>query len=381
MKFYICLLLLSIVFQPVFAQQTAVPDNALLLDYYQNQHFDLAEDYLKKNYPEPVTDLKILKALAYCAQMGGKLPEAENYYERVYALDSTSTSVLFNLGSINLRRGNELKAENFYKQILRHDSTNFNIYKQLAQIALDKNDIVGRLNNLVKANKINPVDADVAADLSDVLITFKSYEPAEKILDTAINADPENVVLLEGLAKLEYSRQKWSLAANCCEKLISLGDVSAVILTRLGIAYYNLNNYKCAIESFGQIDSLFQTETTCYYTGASYKKLKDYANALLWFQKTIDAGISSNTNVYYTEMADTYETIKNYHKAEFDYKKAIEFKDEALTYYSIANLYDTELKDHKMALLYYKKFLAAKHDEAEKSYIAYAKNRVVVLGK
>jgi len=34
-----------------------------------------------------------------------------------------------------------------------------------------------------------------------------------------------------------------------------------------------------------------------------------------------------------------------------------------------------------MALLYYKKFLAAKHDEAEKNYIAYAKNRVAVLGK
>jgi tetratricopeptide (TPR) repeat protein len=313
--------------------------------------------------------------------MNGELPEAETYYERIYALDSTSTSVLFSLGGINMRRGNEQKAEVFYRQILSHDSTNFSVYKQLAQIAIDKKDIVASLNNLLKANKINPADADVASDLSDLLINFKAYGPAEKVLDTAIDADPENVVLLESLAKLEYSRQKWPLAAYYSEKLLSLCDVSPVILTRLGIAYYNLAEYQCAIESFGQIDNLNQTETTYYYTGSCFKKLKDYPNALLWFQKTIDAGISANTNVYYTEMADTYETIKSYHKAEFDYKKAIEFKDDAITYYSIANLYDTELKDHKMALLYYKKFLAAKPSQTDKNYIAYAKNRIAVLGK
>src|ERR1700744_6757413 len=106
MKYHICFLLVLGTVSPVFAQQTTPADNALLLDYYQTQRFDKAADYLKKTYPEPINAIKILKALAYCSQMDGKLPEAQAYYERVYALDSTSTSILFSLGNINMRRGN-----------------------------------------------------------------------------------------------------------------------------------------------------------------------------------------------------------------------------------------------------------------------------------
>lgn len=381
MKHHILILAFLLISISAFSQQTASPDNAVLLDYYQTQRYDKAADYLKQNYPEPINDIKILKALAYCSQMQGKLPEAEAYYERVYVLDSTSTSVLYSLGSINMARGNEAKAETYYKQILKRDSTNFVIYKQLARICMNRKDIICEMNNLAKANKLNPVDADVASDFSELLINMKLYPSAEKILDTAVAADPESMVLLQSLAKLLYSEKKWAAAANCCEKMIMLGDMSPIVLTRLGIAYFNLNSYQCALETFSQIDNLNQDETVCYYTAASYKKLKDYTNAIKWFQKTIDAGISANTSQYYNSMADTYETVKNYERAAYAYQKSLQFKPDAMTYYSIANMYDAELKNHKMALVYYKKYLAAKPDEDEKAYVAYAQNRVAVLSK
>jgi tetratricopeptide (TPR) repeat protein len=381
MKCYISLLAILLLAMPSFAQQTTSPDNALLLDYYQTQRFDKAAEYLKQTYPEPINDIKILKALAYCEQMQGKLPDAEAYYERVYAIDSTSTSVLYSLGSINMSRGNEVKAETYYREILKHDSTNFIIYKQLARICENRKDIICELNNLAKANKLNPVDADVAADLSGMLISLKQYPPAEKILDTAIKADPENIALLGSLSKLLYMQKKWSDVANCCEHILSLGDAQPVILTRLGISYFNLNEYHCAIEEFSQIDSLNHDETVCYYTAVSYKKLKDYPNAIKWFEKTIDAGISPNTSQYYNSLADTYETIKSYSRAEFAYQKSLQFKPDAMTFYYIANMYDTELKNHKMAVVYYKKYIASKPAEDEKNYVVFAKSRVAMLSK
>jgi len=381
MKCYIICLFLVILATPVLAQQSAQADNALLLDYYQTQRFDKAADYLKKTCPEPISNIKILKALAYCSQMQGKLPEAEAYYERVYALDSTSTSVLYSLGSINMSRGNEAKAEVYYKQILKHDSTNFLVYKQLAHIYHNKADLIHEMNNLAKANQLNPVDADVASDFSDLLINLKLYPSAEKILDTAVKADPENLVLLESLTKLLYMQKKWPEAANCCEKILTLGDQSPIVLTRLGISYFNMNNYQCALETFSQIDALNHDETVCYYTAVSYKKLKDYPDAIKWFQKTIDAGISPNTSQYYNSLADTYETTKNYNRAEFAYQKSLQFKTDAITYYSIANMYDTELKNHKLALVYYRKYLAGKPDADEKNYVVYAKSRVAVLSR
>jgi tetratricopeptide (TPR) repeat protein len=162
------LLLLCIIYlsNPVFGQQNAKADDALLLDYYQSQRFAEAADYLKKIYPEPISDKKVLSGLAYVSQMAGRLPEADNYYQRVYGFDTTNTAVLFNLGSINARRGNNIKALSFYKKILLHDSTNFAVYKQMATLSQIAGNPLDEINYLVKANRLNPGEPDVAYDLS-----------------------------------------------------------------------------------------------------------------------------------------------------------------------------------------------------------------------
>src|SRR5260221_7737110 len=126
MKIFILILITILLNAPAFAQETSKINDALLLEYYQNQRFEDAANYLKTNYPEPVTDIKILSSLAYASAMAGKLPEAEDYYQRIYATDTTNTSILFNLGSINVRRGNSMKAITYYKKILLRDSANFN---------------------------------------------------------------------------------------------------------------------------------------------------------------------------------------------------------------------------------------------------------------
>jgi tetratricopeptide (TPR) repeat protein len=381
MKYYLSLLLFIYSITTAFSQDTAKMNSSILLDYYQAQRFGDAVAYLKKTNPEPVKDIKILKSLAYCSQMDGKLPEAEAYYERVYQMDSTSTSVLFSLGSINLRRGNLQKAEDWYKQIILKDTTNFIVYKQLAVISIDKKNIADELYYLQIANRLNPQDPDIAADLSDFYVNANAYVLADKVLTIAITADPENLLLLESLVKLEYHQKKWPETAANCEKLVQLGDMSGVILTQMGIAYYNLNNYACGIESFSQLTEIEQTETTCYYTAACYKALKQYDKAIIYFQKTINLGISTNTNSYYSELADTYETIRKYKKAEFAYQKALQFNLTPLTYYSLANMYDTEIKSRKLALIYYKKYLATNPPPKQRSYINYAKSRVEILGK
>jgi len=115
------------------AQQAA--NDSLLLDYYQNQRFADAADYLKKIYPEPVTDIKVLAKLAYTSKMASRLPDAENYYQRIYATDTTSLTNLYNMSEIIKRRGNNKKAIVFVKKILLKDTTNFDVYKQLADLS------------------------------------------------------------------------------------------------------------------------------------------------------------------------------------------------------------------------------------------------------
>ncbi|WP_419698911.1 hypothetical protein [Mucilaginibacter sp. NFX135] len=361
-------------------QQPAVNDS-LLVDYYQNQRFAEAADYLKKTYPEPVSNIRVLGKLAYTSQMAGRLPDAEGYYQRIYNTDSTNTVALFSLGAINLRRGNNVKAETYYKMIAQKDSTNFLVYKQLGKIAGDKADFVNMIYYLQKANKLNPAEPDVASDLSDQYVNLKQYPAAEKVLNGAIAGDPENMILLQSLLKLVSSQDKFEETKNTCLKLMDLGNRSGYVLTKLGVAYYNLKNYTCSVETFADISMIEQTETSFYVAALAYKALKDQPKAIQNLDNAIKEGISSNIGDYYAEMADSYEVRKKYQKAVWAYQKALQFSEKPILYYLLASVYDTELKNKSLALKYYKKYTNSKPPEKQQKYVTYSKSRLDELAR
>jgi tetratricopeptide (TPR) repeat protein len=338
-----------------FSQQSSKIDNALLLDYYQNQRFLDASDYLKKTFPEPVTDGKVLAQMAYASQMANRLVDAEGYYQRLYDMDTTSKSSLYSMASINLRRGNMVKAEFYYKKIIQKDSTNYLAYKQLASIASGKNNITAAIVYLQKANRLNSYDADVAADLSDYYINLQQFDLALRVLNKSAENDPEDVVILTSLMKLNAKQKKWPETITVCLKLINLGSDGGDVLTKLGIAYYGMKNYSCGAETMAEITDIEQTESSCYYLSMCYKGLKDNKNAIVWMSKAIDQGISPNISSYYGEIADTHEHMAVYKKAITDYQKGLQFKEDPSIYSALASLYDVQLKDKAMAKLYYKK--------------------------
>ena len=361
------------------AQQVTAANDSLLIDYYQNQRFAEAADYLKKTYPEPVSNIRVLSKLAYTSQMAGRLPDAEGYYQRIYDTDSTNTTALFSLAGINLRRGNNTRAEVYYKILAKKDSTNFLVYKQLGKIAGDKADFGSMIYYLQKANKINPAEPDVASDLSDVYVNLKQYPAAEKALNGAIAQDPDNMILLQSLLKLVSSQDKFEETKSTCLKLIDLGNHSGYVATKLGVAYYNLKNYICSVETFADIPDMEQSETSFYVAALAYKALKDQPKAILNLDNAIKAGISSNISDYYAEMADSYEVRKKYQKAVWAYQKALQFSEKPILYYLLASVYDTDLKNKKLALKYYKKYTASKPPEKQQKYVAYSKSRLDAL--
>ncbi|WP_377115774.1 tetratricopeptide repeat protein [Mucilaginibacter litoreus] len=365
-----------------FAQRALKLNNAILLEYYQNQKFAEAADYLKKTYQEPVIDVKALSQLAYTSNMAGRLTDAEAYYQRIYSIDSTNTGVLFSLGSINLRRGNNIKAENYYRQIIARDSTNFMVYKQLAKLSDGRNDIPNRIAYLQKANQLNPTEPDVASDLSNLYVAIKLTQQAEKVLSKAIEADQENIVLLNSLIKLQYAQKKWPETIATGLKLVQNGDNSGEVLSKVGIAYYNIKNYECALAALLGIDKIAQNETSYYFTALAYKALKDQHMAILFLEQALKDGITPNAGAYYGEIADSNEKLKRYISAVKSYQKGLQFEESPMMYYALANVYDTYLKDKKNAVKYYKKYLSGKPPvEKQQAYIDYSKSRIVILGK
>lgn len=368
----ILLLLLAV---KSFAQQK--PDEAMLLDYYQNQRFAEAADYLKKIYPEPVTDKKALSALAYTSSMAGRLPDAENYYQRVYQLDTTNTGALFNLGNINMRRGNNAKALIYYKRIAAADSTNFAVYKQLATLSQSTGDVTGMLVYLQKANKLNPQEPDVAYNLASLMITLKQFPHAAKILDTAIVADTSNMLLQQGLAQVDYQLKKYPETIAVCTKLVANGEKSNAIVSWLAISNYMLKKYQECIDAYALLGDDMQNETSFYYTGMAYKALNKQKEAIIYFDKATKDAISAYVNDYYAEMADSFDKLHLTKKAIAAYQRSLYFKEDGLVFYSLANIYDDQLKDKRSAVKYYRKYLASNPDTLkQKTYVTYSKSRI-----
>lgn len=363
------------------AQQSRKTDDALLLQYYQNQQFKEALDYLKTVYTEPVSNAKELANLAYTASMAGQLVDAEGYYQRVYDADTTSLSALYNIAGINMRRGNSVKAANYYQQYILKDSNNFSVYKQLAHIAAERYDKPGRLKYLRKANQIDSTEFNVASDLADLYIMADSLPPAEKVLNKALIADPENMVLLQSLLSLYSAQKKWPLSVQTGERLLQLGDVAITTVNQTGIAYYQLKNYPCGLEVLLSLGHDQQTETTAYYIAACYKQLKDQKNAIVFFNEAIKLSISPATATYYNEMADSYETLSLFKTALATYKKALLYDNGPLSYYYLAALYDSKLNNKSNALKYYKKYTSSMPPKWQKHYVDFSIQRIAALGK
>ncbi|MFB9841548.1 tetratricopeptide repeat protein [Mucilaginibacter ginsenosidivorans] len=377
MKSILLSTLLLILFMNTRAQDKPVDEQ--LVDYYQTQRYADALELLKSTYHEPVTDQKVLSSMAYASQMAGLLADAETYYQRVYDLDSANYRVLFSLGNLNLRKGNNQKAKGYFLRLLQKDSSNFILYKDLAQISIDESDSVKIMTCLEKANQLQPKDADVAGQLSGFYIGAKKYPAAEKVLDTAINADPQNIFLLQSLVKLEYAQRKWKDVIATGESLFQAGDNSPYVQNKVGEAYYFNKQYVCGIETLSAIQGIYKTEGTFYFIASCYKGLKDQAKAIEFFNRAIEAGLSPNISSYYDEIADSYTTLKKNRSALQAYQKSLQFEESPLTYYLIAGLYDTGLKNKKSALRYYRKYIASKPPEKQKKYVDYSKSRIEAL--
>ena len=112
----------------------------------------------------------------------------------------------------------------------------------------------------------------------------------------------------------------------------------------------------------------------------SYKALHDQDMAIVYLNKAIKEAISSNADSYYSEMGDSYEKIHQLSKAVNAYQKSLLYNNKPIiTYYLLANLYDSELKNKANAAKYYRKYIKTNPPKKQNTYVTYAKSRLKEL--
>jgi tetratricopeptide (TPR) repeat protein len=382
MKNILFLLLLSFF---ASSQTCAQVDDSKLLELIESQRYNDVASYLESIYPNGAQDAKTTSRLAYAYYMSGNLVKAESNYLSLLKLDSTRISTLNSLAAIANKRGNYPQMINYYNKILKIDSTNFFYIKQIANAyqQLDNEELSTLY--LQKANKINPEDADVVYDLCKIHILNGKKEEAREVLKPALKADSSNMLLLRTALKLNSYDNLFSEVIKLGEKLLEIGDSSSETYNLLGQAYYYNKNFEKSIKIFQQI--IIDTngngsETVFYFLGLNYRKLNNLKKSNEFFNRAIAKGISENICIYYQELGANREETNQFTTSIYNYKKALEFSDDIekvyIVNYSIARIYDAELKQPKTALKYYKEYLknANKSKKYDKPYIEYSEARV-----
>jgi len=377
MKSILLFFLFSTIYLVGYTQENPSIDKEKLFDLYQTQRYAEAGDYLKGAYGEETSDLKALTQIGYCFLMAGNNVEAEKFYIKAYSLQPQSLPTLFSLANISTKRGNSAKAKLYYGEIAKIDSNNFNVYKLLANLYIQ--DSV-KLVYLLKANQINPKEGDVASDLAEVYSTYQDYEKAYRILDVAIQADSENLVLQRAKLPVANQLKKYSEVIASGERLLK-DETDAAVVKDVAKAYYFTKQYQKAIDLFKVLESLaMQNEATLYYTALSYRGLNNLTQSAIYTKKTIEEAISPNTPSYYALLGLVYQENEQTTLAAGAFKKGLQFAPNSTLYYRLAILYDTKLNQHKTALTYYKLFMKSKPKaKDEKEEIAYTVARIAQL--
>jgi tetratricopeptide (TPR) repeat protein len=193
------------------------------------------------------------------------------------------------------------------------------------------------------------------------------------------------MLLLRAGLKINYYDNLFLEVIKLGETLIGIGDTSGETYNFLGQAYYYTKKYKNSIPLFQQIITDTNgagNETTFYFLGLNYRRLHDLVKSNDFLNKAIAKSISENISIYYQELGINREETKQFTSSIFNYKKALEFSDDLekvnIVNYSMARIYDAELKSPKTAVKFYKEYVknANPKKKSEIPYIDYSKARV-----
>jgi tetratricopeptide (TPR) repeat protein len=217
--------------------------------------------------------------------------------------------------------------------------------------------------------------------LAAIFINLKVYHRADTIVSKALAADTANLLLLRDKAIINYRLEKFPETITICTRLFQNGESASDVINMLGTSYYMVKNYDNCITTFEILEkNKAGTETSYYYSAMSYKALKKQEKAILYFNRAIKEAISPNVDSNYSEMGDSYDRLNQLKNAVAAYQKSLLYNNKpVITYYVLAYLYDSELKNKPKALKFYKKFIQSKPSEKQKTYLDYAKKRLKEL--
>jgi tetratricopeptide (TPR) repeat protein len=157
-------------------------------------------------------------------------------------------------------------------------------------------------------------------------------------------------------AKKEVLNNNYELAIEYYKKILQIKKNDIICLNELCNLYENLNRNYEAIECLKQ-QILFETNLgkkliLLNQIGVNYSNLKEYTNAIEWFDKVIQ--IKNDLPEVYNNIAFCYFQLKNFKSTEINYYNSLRLVKDNKLYWSLGDLYFW-IKKYDLSIKCYKK--------------------------
>lgn len=353
-------------------------DKSRVMDFFQNQEFAEAIDYLSPSIQADSGNINLLGWAGYAYYMSDKTREAGDCFRRVVAVDSTNLSALHYLVLLELGEAGGGLALKYAQRLLVLQPKRALWWRTAGDCWRRRNQSDSALLYFDSAYALAPGDGKTVAGLADVLIDKKQNARADTLLDYALINDSLNVTLLKLRLRSAYQERDFAAVLLPGERLVRLEDPSVVSLTWLALSYYELKQYgDCIRICEHMLDMGLQLESVYYYEARAFAKRKEYPRSNELLTIALSKAISNTAEWYFDARGDNDEALKDYKSALANNDSAYYLFKDPITLYNCGRLCETGLHNVRMAGQYYRRYLAAAHpkSEPEKKADAYVRKR------
>jgi tetratricopeptide (TPR) repeat protein len=352
-------------------------DKSKVMDFFQDQQFDEALNYLSPVLQADSDNVPVLNYAGYAYYMSDNEAAADACYRRMLRVDSNSLTALHYL--VLLEQNEDAGAALGYALRLIQLQPNKATWWRTAGELFGRNkEPDSALAYLSRAYDIAPGDVKTVVALGNLFCDGKAYAKADTMVDIALQKDSLNVSLLKLRVRSAYWQKQWDAVLLPGERLLRLKEPSTNSLEWLALAYYNLKQYPdCIRVCEGMFDMGLDIEAVYYYEARAQAKLKNYTVSNSLLRMALAKAIGKTAEWYYDDLGDNYESTHEYRKSMAQYDTAFYLFKDPLTLYACGRIAETELHNTVLARQYYRRYLTlAKPQTAEeKKAYGYVKER------
>jgi tetratricopeptide (TPR) repeat protein len=348
-------------------------------------------ELLDKEYKD---DVQILSELAICYQATANRKGSIECYDELIRIDTANIYFKIQKADLQFQQGKYEDALNLFKNIYRQNNSP-NTLKQIAQCYEMMNEADSAMTYYRKTLSENPSDAFSAASLTNICLKEGFLPEGKDCSQAFMDMDTTNlqINLLNALCYYA-SEEEYEEAINRFVLCEQRGDTGLILNRSLGTSYYLIKDYYDA-ELY--LDKAFRQDTTnntvLYALATSSMELGDHRKSIPLFSK-LQNRIKPDSTLQYLclkNLALSYQKGGQYKDAAETYIKSLDYArtDSKMNiYYTIANIYDSQLDDPQNALTYYMpyretlaNYLSTLNNEPEKNKerIKDSENRIKAL--